>query len=372
MESGHTRKIIHIDMDCFYAAVEARDRPELRGKPLAVGGSPDGRGVVATCSYEARRFGVHSAMPMGLALRKCPDLIIVPSRMAIYRQVSQEIQAIFSEYTDLIEPLSLDEAFLDVSQARHLQGSATRIAEAIRARIRSSQSLTASAGVAPNKFLAKVASDWRKPDGLFVIHPQRVDEFVRALPVNRIPGVGQVTAARLAQLGIRDCADLQTWQREALVREFGKFGRRLHDLARGIDPRPVNVSDLRKSLSVEDTFSRDLPDLPSCLQQLPALYQSLQQRLERAQRQRFQSPKSLFVKLRFHDFHTTTVQTSSTLVQKALFAPLIEQAWERGRRPVRLLGIGVQFAEPGIPEQLQLFTAATQPLPPAPPLQARP
>lgn len=355
MNSAPLRKIIHVDMDCFYAAVEARDNPQLRGKPLAVGGSPDGRGVVATCSYEARQFGVHSAMPMGLALRKCPDLLIVRGRMEVYKQVSAEIKAIFTEYTDLIEPLSLDEAFLDVSGSQHLQGSATLIAQEIRQRIRDSQHLTASAGIAPNKFLAKVASDWRKPDGQFVIRPQDIERFVRELPVKRIPGVGRVTALHMDKLKIKTCADLQQFSAADLQLEFGKFGQRLYELSRGIDHRPVSTSNIRKSLSVEDTYGTDLPDLETCLSKIPALYQSFEQRLLKAQQRQFQLPKALFVKLRFADFQTTTVQTTSSVIKEELFVPLMQQAWTRGERPVRLLGLGVQFEEPGMPEQLALF-----------------
>ena len=354
LSTNSVRKIIHIDMDCFYAAVEARDNPQLRGKPIAVGGSPDGRGVVATCSYEARKFGVHSAMPMGVALRKCPDLIVVRSRMDVYKEVSGDIQAMFTEYTDLIEPLSLDEAFLDVSASDHLQGSATLIAKEIRSRIRNTHRLTASAGVAPNKFLAKVASDWQKPDGQFVIRPQDVDAFVRELAVKRIPGVGKVTEAHMDRLGIKTCADLQRLPENDLQLEFGKFGKRLFQLARGHDDRPVSTSDIRKSISVEDTFSTDLPSLAACLERIPALYTSLKKRVDRAQERRYQLPKTLYIKLRFHDFVTTTVQTSSTVIKEELYAPLIEQAWARGERPVRLLGMGVQFEQPGMPEQLPL------------------
>ncbi|HPE61793.1 MAG TPA: DNA polymerase IV [Thiolinea sp.] len=359
------RKIIHIDMDCFYAAIEVRENPQLRGKPIAVGGSPNGRGVVATCSYEAREYGVHSAMPMGLALRQCPQLIVLPTRHELYRAVSREIQAIFTEYTHRIEPLSLDEAYLDVSDSGLHQGSATLIASEIRQRIARTQQLTASAGVAPNKFLAKVASDWNKPDGLFVIRPRDIPAFMPALPVKRIPGVGRVTQAHLERMGIHSCGQLQTLSPLLLAREFGRFGQRLHDFSRGIDPRPVSSSDIRKSLSVEDTFDTDLPTLASCLERLPPLFAVLETRLKRAQQHRYQLPKSLFVKLRFHDFVTTTVQAPSLQVQEALYLPLLTQAWERGKRPVRLLGIGVQFEEPGIPEQLALELSRTPPSGPA-------
>ncbi len=351
---GNRRKIIHIDMDCFYAAIEMRDNPALRGKPIAVGGSPSGRGVVATCSYEARQFGVHSAMPMGVALRKCPDLVVMPVRMDIYKAVSREIQAIFTEYTDLVEPLSLDEAFLDVSDADHHQGSATRMATEIRQRILTAHALTASAGVAPNKFLAKVASDWHKPNGLFVIRPQDIDAFMPALPVKRIPGVGKVTEAHMERLGIRNCADLQRVSLADLTLEFGRFGTRLYELARGIDTREVSTSRDYKSVSVEDTFSRDLPTLAACLAEIPVLYDSLLTRLERAQQRQRLVPKALFVKLRFHDFVTTTAQVTTFRVDPALYTALLQQAWARGERPVRLLGIGVQLADPHQPEQLNL------------------
>lgn len=351
-----TRKIIHIDMDCFYAAIEMRDNPALRGKPIAVGGSPEGRGVVATCSYEARQFGVHSAMPMSMALRKCPQLIRVPARLDYYREVSEQIRAIFADYTDQIEPLSLDEAYLEVTGTTHHQGSATLIAQAIRERIVQTQQLTASAGVAPNKFLAKIASDWRKPNGLYVIRPPEVAEFVRTLPVKKIHGVGEVTAKRLHDLGVQTCEQLQLWSMQRLRTEFGKLGERLYDLARGIDERPVCTERPYKSISVEDTFSHDLPDLAACLAELPALFNVFTKRFNQTRKTQAQAltPKSLVVKIRFHDFVLTTVQAPSKVIEQALFIPLIIQAWERGKRPVRLLGIGVQLEEGWKPEQLLL------------------
>lgn len=354
MFDTNLRKIIHIDMDCFYAAIEARDNPNLRGKPLAVGGSPDARGVVATCSYEARQFGVHSAMPMKTALRLCPELIRVPPHRAVYQAVSEQIHTIFAAYTNLIEPLSLDEAYLDVSSCKQHQGSATLIAQAIRARIWQEQQLTASAGIAPNKFLAKVASDWHKPNGQFVIRPQDIAKFMLTLPVKRIPGVGTVTAERMAALGIRSCEDLQSWSVDKLCAEFGRFGNRLYELARGIDSRPVSVDNSYKSISVEDTFATDLPDLAACYAELPALFKALEQRLAKAQATQRLVPKSLVVKMRFQDFTLTTAQTTNSLVEESLFLPLIRQAWERRQMPVRLLGIGVHFAEPWRAEQLSL------------------
>src|SRR5690606_32725826 len=210
------RKIIHIDCDCFYAAIEMRDDPRLAGRPLAVGGAADRRGVIATCNYEARAWGVRSAMPTGQALKLCPDLLVVKPRMDAYKAASREIHAIFRDYTELIEPLSLDEAYLDVSDSP----SATRIAQEIRRRVSQQLHITVSAGVAPNKFLAKIASDWRKPNGLFVITPEQVEEFVAALPVSKLHGVGKVTADKLGRLGIVTCLDLREWSKLALAREF--------------------------------------------------------------------------------------------------------------------------------------------------------
>ena len=221
------RKIIHIDCDCFYAAIEMRDDPRLAGRAVAVGGAAERRGVIATCNYEARAFGVRSAMPTRNALRLCPDLLILKPRMDAYREASRQIHAILRDYSELIEPLSLDEAYLEVTDSLHFAGSATRIAEDIRRRVAADVGITVSAGVAPNKFLAKIASDWNKPDGLFVIRPEQVEGFVATLPVARLHGVGKVTAERLKRLGIEHCSQLREWDRLALVREFGSFGERL-------------------------------------------------------------------------------------------------------------------------------------------------
>src|SRR3954453_6019687 len=241
------RKIIHIDMDAFYASVEQRDNPELRGRPVAVGGSRE-RGVVAAASYEARRFGVRSAMPSVTAKRKCPELIFVKPRFEVYRAVSHQIRAIFAEYTPLIEPLSLDEAYLDVTENLKAMASATESAERIRARIRSETGLTASAGVSYNKFLAKMASDERKPDGLFVITPRMGPFFVEGLPIGKFHGIGPVTAAKMEQLGIHDGADLKSRTLSFLREHFGKAGPYYYGLARGIDERPVSADCIRKSV----------------------------------------------------------------------------------------------------------------------------
>src|SRR5690606_33274736 len=251
------------------------DDPRLANRPLAVGGAAERRGVVATCNYEARAYGVRSAMSSRHALKLCPDLLIVKPRFDVYRAVSREIQAIFRQFTDLIEPLSLDEAYLDVSDCEHFSGSATRIAQEIRRRVAQELNITVSAGVAPNKFLAKVASDWRKPNGLFVITPDQVEDFVAALPVNKLHGGGKVTADMLGRLGIRTCPDLGQWNRLALVREFGSFGGRLWGLVHGIDERAVQVDSRRQSLSVEHTFDQDLPDLAACMERLPTLLEEM-------------------------------------------------------------------------------------------------
>lgn len=355
MNAFSIRKIIHCDCDCFYAAIEMRDNPELRGRPLAVGGSSERRGVVATCNYEARKYGIHSAMPMATALRRCSQLRVVPPRMDVYRQVSRQVQSIFSDYTDLIEPLSLDEAYLDVSEAQACRGSATLIASEIRQRVRETLGITISAGIAPNKFLAKIASDWNKPDGQYVIRPQEVDDFVRQLPVKKLFGVGKVTAGRLHSLGISTCEDLRAYSEQALLAQFGSFGARLHQLCRGIDDRPVKVERQRKSLSVENTFAADLPDLDACLLHIDELYQQMQRRWQSIQSRYRVS--GCFVKLKFNNFVSTTAEHLAVDMHRDWFPGLMAQAWQRHQRPVRLIGLGVRL-KPRDPEtevdQLQL------------------
>lgn len=348
------RKIIHIDCDCFYAAIEMRDNPKLAGIPLAVGGSADRRGVIATCNYEARAFGVRSAMSSHHALKLCPDLTIVKPRMDAYKEASREIQSIFRDYTDLIEPLSLDEAYLDVSESTRFDGSATRIAQDIRRRVSNQLHITVSAGVAPNKFLAKIASDWKKPNGLFVITPAQIEDFVAALPVSKLHGVGKVTADKLARLGIVYCHDLLAWNKLALVREFGSFGERLWSLARGIDERLVHNDNRRQSISVENTYDTDLPDLNSCLERLPELIQTLETRMQRLDGQ--YRPGKPFVKVKFHDFTQTTLEQAGAGRDLGSYQLLLTQAFARGGKPVRLLGIGVRLQDlRGAHEQLELF-----------------
>lgn len=331
-----------------------RDDPGLANRPMAVGGSADQRGVIATCNYEARAYGVRSAMASAHALKLCPDLLIVRPRREAYRQASQEIHTIFRTYTDLIEPLSLDEAFLDVTGCEHFAGSATRIAQDIRRRVWQQLRITVSAGVAPNKFLAKIASDWKKPDGLFVITPAQVDDFVLGLPVTKLHGVGRVTAEKLQRMGIRTCADLRARNRLDLLRDFGSFGERLWGLAHGIDERPVQVESRRQSVSVENTYDRDLPDLAACLERLPELLQELTRRMARLDiRYR---PGKPFVKLKFHDFTQTTLEQSGAGLELEDYADLLAVAFARGKRPVRLIGVGVRLIDSrDQAEQLRLF-----------------
>ncbi|MBX9761424.1 MAG: DNA polymerase IV [Pseudomonadaceae bacterium] len=348
------RKIIHVDCDCFYAAIEMRDDPSLAGKPLAVGGSADRRGVIATCNYEARSYGVRSAMASGQALKLCPELVIVKPRMEAYKAVSREIQAIFRDYTELIEPLSLDEAYLDVSDSPHFAGSATRIAQDIRTRVSQALHITVSAGVAPNKFLAKIASDWKKPNGLFVITPDQVEDFVAALPVSKLHGVGKVTADKLARMGIRTCSDLREWNKLALVKEFGSFGERLWSLARGVDERAVQNDSRRQSVSVENTFDKDLPDLAACIEQLPGLLEELAGRMARLDPS-YRADKP-FVKIKFHDFSQTTLEQAGARRDLDSYTRLMSAAFARGNKAVRLLGVGVRLHDlRGRHEQLELF-----------------
>ena len=347
------RKIIHCDCDCFYAAVEMRDNPALRDIPIAIGGSVERRGVVATCNYPARAFGIHSAMPMAQALKRCPHLTVVRGDMAKYKAVAREVFAIYREITPLIEPLSLDEAYLDVSAITAYQGSATRMAEAIRARVRNDVGIVVSAGVAPNKFLAKIASDWHKPDGLCVIPPEAIDDFVRELSVTKIHGVGPRTAEKLHDLGIHTCADLREWPLVELVERFGRFGERLHTLAYGRDERPVKTQRERKSVSTEQTYPQDLPTLESCREALPALIADLEQRYAKLDPP--PGVRGAVVKVKFNDFTQTTVEHADPAPDAAQFEGLLNIGWQRGNRPVRLLGVGYRLAEEARAQQLALF-----------------
>lgn len=330
-----------------------RDDPSLRGRPLAVGGRAEQRGVVATCNYEARRYGIHSAMATAQAVKLCPDLILIPPNMEKYRVASRQIMDIYRDYTDLVEPLSLDEAYLDVTNSPHCKGSATLIAQEIRRRIAETVGITASAGVAPNKFVAKIASDWNKPDGLFLVKPGEVDAFVAALPVKKLFGVGKVTAAKLHSLGAQTCGDLRDWSIDKLQQHFGSFGTRLHDLCRGIDYRDVNPVRERKSISTEETYTPDVPDLAACLALLPDLYEHLLGRIKRNNAEKFIN--KLFVKIKFADFQRTTVECVGYAPNLETYRHLMETGWLRASRPVRLLGVGVRLSDTETVEQLSLF-----------------
>ncbi len=362
----HGRKIIHIDMDCFYAAVEERDNPELKGRPVAVGGFLEGRGVVSAANYEARKYGVRSALSSAVAIERCPHLVLVHPDMQKYKEESKKIRAIFENYTDRIEPLSLDEAYLDVTGLELFRGSATLLAAQIRKEIYQATGLTASAGIAPNKFLAKVASDWNKPDGQFAVSPEKVDSFIVSLPVEKIWGVGKVTAKKIHELGVSTCGELQSFSRSELKNRFGKFGVFLYDICRGIDEREVNPSRERKSLSIERTFGKDISALDELLEKMPSLYEQFQTRLSRATENftsnswRRDPVKTLFIKIKFSDFSVTTVERSFGLVEVESFIALLREGLARNDLPVRLLGLGVRFKpEPkffcGADGQLLLF-----------------
>jgi DNA polymerase-4 len=343
------RKIIHVDMDAFYASVEQRDDPSLRGKPVAVGGGH--RGVVMAASYEAREFGVRSAMPSVTARRRCPELIFVKSRFDVYRAVSQQIRSIFFDYTDLVEPLSLDEAYLDVSEDRHSLGSARAIAEDIRKRIREETGLTASAGVSYCKFIAKLASDYRKPDGLTVITPERGPEFVASLPVASFHGVGPVTARKMETLGIFTGADLREWSLPALEAKFGSSGAWYHRICRGIDEREVKPDRPYKSVSAERTFDQDLLDPERLAGELERIAGYAWERVKRAE----VAGRTVTLKVKFGDFTIITRSRSfgSPVPDLAAFTSTgqaLLAALHPLPRGIRLLGLGLHNLSEGSPE----------------------
>lgn len=334
------RKIIHIDMDCFYAAIEIRDNPDLVNKPVAVGGPASHRGVLCTCNYIARKFGVRSAMPTAKAYQLCNELIVLPVNMQKYRHVAQQIHAIFHNFTDLVEPLSLDEAYLDVSHATDYQGSATLMAQAIRDQIWQSEQLTASAGISTNKLLAKIASGWKKPNGLFVIRPLEITNFMRQLPVENLFGVGKVTAMNLHRLGIQNCGELQALPLSYLTQRFGRLGQHLYQQCRGIDERDVEPNRIRKSLSVERTFTQDLRNVESCLAILNELYAKLLQRLKDIDHKQI---KNQFLKIKFDDFKLATAEIADTSLKFERYQELFTKIHDKQHKPIRLLGVGIHF-----------------------------
>lgn len=349
------RKIIHVDMDCFYAAVEMRDNPSYRGRPLAVGGHEKQRGVLSTCNYEARKYGIRSAMPTARALQLCPQLLVVPGRMQVYKEVSNQIREIFSRYTSLIEPLSLDEAFLDVTESTQCQGSATLIAEAIRRDIWHELSLTASAGIAPVKFLAKVASDMNKPNGQFVIPPDSVQEVVDKLPLEKIPGVGKVSLEKLHQAGFYTGEDIKNSNYRDLLLRFGRLGASLWNKSHGIDNREVVVERERKSVGVERTFSQNISSYQECWQVIEEkLFPELEKRLEKA------SPDKAIIKqgikLKFADFQLTTIEHIHPQLELEYFKQLLSDILKRQQgREIRLLGLNVMLKPEEQAKQLSFF-----------------
>lgn len=336
------RKIIHVDMDCFYAAVEVKNNPKLKGKPLGVGGPPNSRSVLCTASYEARKFGVRAAMPSSQAVRLCPQLILVPPNFDLYKAESAKVKDIFRRFTDQVEPLSLDEAYLDVTGLSGFKGSASLLAQEIRRLIFKETGLTASAGIAPNKFLAKIASDWKKPNGQFTIRPKDVSAFMPSLKVEKIHGVGRVTAEKLHSYGLKTCGDILQ-NAEKMNLWMGRRGLELLQYAKGVDYRPVEPYSDRKSLSVEGTFDKDLHSLQECLRELPLLYRDWVMRIERNNLR--EQIKGHLVKVKWFDFKNTTHELSAgkwpTIGD---FESLLEKAWARREVPVRLIGIGVRLA----------------------------
>lgn len=350
------RKIVHCDMDAFYASVEQRDHPELRGKPVIVAWQGK-RSVVCAASYEARQYGVRSAMAASYAERLCPEGIFVPPDFPRYRAVSRSVREIFLRYTDLIEPLSLDEAYLDVTENKMGLPTATKVAIAIRRSIREELQLSASAGVAPNKFLAKIASDWRKPDGLFVIQPDEVLDFLTPLPVGRIPGVGKVTEQKLAQLGMRTVGEVRSRPLEELQHQFGRYGQRLYELARGIDEGPVLSNRPVQSISAEDTFEEDV-----LLSETAPMIRRMAEKAWSASRKEPRIARTVVLKLKTADFQVRTRSftppsppgSCEELTEIAL--SLLERVPQEPGRRFRLVGVGLSnFREPDLASEASLF-----------------
>jgi DNA polymerase-4 len=333
------RKIIHVDMDAFFASVEQRDNPEYQGKPLIVGGKPNSRGVVAACSYEARKFGIHSAMPCSQAYRLCPEAIFVPVRFAAYREASVKIREVFWRYAAQVEPLSLDEAYLDVSYTESFNGIATDIAKAIKDGIKQETGLTASAGVSYNKFLAKVASDMDKPDGLYVIRPEQGAAFVQALKIGKFYGIGLATEKKMHRLDIYTGKDLKAWSRADLKVHFGKPANYYYNIARGIDERPVKSFRERKSLGKETTFAEDILDVDILLAHFKALAEQVFTSLDKHKLE----GKCLTIKVKYKDFTQVTRSKTKALPmtqeQALTCVPQLLKQTEAGKRPVRLVGL---------------------------------
>lgn len=336
------RKIIHIDMDYFFAQVEERDNPSLKNKPVAIGGKEHERGVLSTCNYIARKHGLHSAMPTATALRKCPNLILLPANMEKYKTASNIIRSIFHSVTPLVEPLSLDEAYLDVTDVGFYNNNATQIAQAIKRKIYLKTQLTASAGVAPNKLLAKIASDINKPNGLTLVKPHQINEFIGQMPIKKIFGVGKVTQEKLKNMNIEFCHQLQPCSLETLVKQFGKFGASLHNYCRGIDHREVNPNRIRKSISVENTFMKDLSTHSECLEKLPKIHAEL---IKRIKKNNIQSISGIFIKITDSQFNKSTIERQSKSLNIELFQILLNDIIKKQQNSIRLIGIGAKISE---------------------------
>ncbi len=356
------RKIIHVDMDAFFASVEQRDQPELQGKPVIVGGQPNSRGVVAACSYEARQFGIHSAMPSSRAYKLCPQAIFVPPRFEAYKEASKKIHEVFWQYASDVEPLSLDEAYLDVSHSSEFDGSATRIAEAIKKDITTATQLIASAGVSYNKFLAKIASDMDKPNGLYVIRPEQGEAFVAALAIGKFYGVGPATETKMNKLGIKNGHDLRSKSTFDLAKHFGKSAEYFFQIARGIDLRPVRSTRIRKSLGKETTFTDDIYDITLLIEKLNPLTQTVFDSLDAHQF----TAKTITLKIKYSNFKSITRSYSDTkgFIQLSQMPTLLADLLSRtdaGQQGVRLVGIsasglqnvGSTALEPGHQNQLE-------------------
>ncbi|MGV7962574.1 DNA polymerase IV [Photorhabdus tasmaniensis] len=346
------RKFIHVDMDCFFAAIEMRDNPSLRNIPIAIGGSIESRGVICTANYPARQFGVHSAMSTARALKLCPQLKVIPPRMEIYEEISLYINQIFSYYTNLIEPLSLDEAYLDVTNCHYCYGSATLIAQEIRQSIFDELQLTASAGVAPVKFLSKIASDLNKPNGQFVITPEQVDTFVSSLPLRKIPGIGPKTEKRLLEMGLKSCADVRQYSFAAFIKEFGKFGLMIWQRCHGFDDSVVCTESPRKSIGVEMTLPKDIHEWEECKTIIEHLFPELTRRLKKCNPDLRISRQG--VKFKFDDFHLTTHEHIHLVLDLKDLLVIAQNAWESRRegRSVRLVGLHVALQDPQFERQL--------------------
>ncbi len=329
-------------MDCFYAAIEIRDNPALADKPVAIGGSAEKRGVLCTSNYIARQYGVRSAMATATALRLCKDLVLLPVNMAKYREVAKKIHHLFRQYSEQVEPLALDEAYIDVTHSSHCKGSATLIAQEIRQKIWESEQLTASAGVAPNKFLAKIASGRNKPNGLVVIRPHEVEAFIKTLSVDELFGVGKVTAEKLHRAGFKTCIDLQKLSLTELQNQFGKLGQHLYEQCRGIDHRQVIAHRERKSLSVEHTFPEDITRRDLCLSALKILCERLISRVQ--ENAPNQTIKNQYIKIKLSNFRVITAEAYCCDINVALFEALFLEVYGKIKLPIRLLGVGVHFA----------------------------